>query len=175
MNALNKKGQFFSPDLVIAVGIFIFSLALFWAASNAVFAQTDLLGGRNESDEVSHYLLTSLVLSSGQPNDWEDYSLADINSFGLVHSSNILDINKTVELIGLLNSPDYNSVKHKLGLGKYDLQLNVLNSNGEIISSPSDLSGGIVLNNYVLKASYSRIVFFDNEPALIQAVLSIGE
>ncbi|MDD4082177.1 MAG: hypothetical protein PHD05_02200 [Sphaerochaetaceae bacterium] len=172
---MNCKGQFFSPDLVIALGVFLFSLALFWAASNAIFEQIDLFNSRIEADEISHSLVNSLVLSGGKPGTWENYSLNDINSFGLVHSNNILDVNKTVSLINLLNSDDYSSVKYKLGAGKYDLQLNIVDSSGNIFTTPSLLSGGQIVVEPVLKAVYTRVVYYNNESALLQAVISIED
>lgn len=172
---MNYKGQFFSPDLVIALGVFLFSLALFWTASSAIFEQISLFNSRIEADEISHSLVNSLVLSSGQPKYWENYSLNDINSFGLVHSNNILDINKTVSLINLLNSADYSTVKYKLGAGKYDLQLNIIDSRGNILSNPSLLSGGQIVVEPVLKAAYTRVVYYNNESALLQAIISIED
>jgi hypothetical protein len=172
---INNKGQFFSPDLVIAVGIFIFTLALFWIASNTIFGQIDLFNSKIESDEIAHSILNSLVLSSGQPINWEDYSLDDINSFGLIHSNNFIDSTKVVSLVGLLNSEDYEVVKKKLGAGKYALQLNVLDSKGDIILTPSSLSGGQIVSEPIIKVTYNRIVYFNNEQALLQIVLSIEE
>jgi hypothetical protein len=172
---INNKGQFFSPDLVIAIGIFIFTLALFWVASNTIFGQIDLFNSKIESDEASHAILNSLVLSSGQPNNWENYELDDINSFGLVHSNNILDSNKIVSLINLLNSQDYDLVKQKLGAGKYSIQLNVLDSKGNILLIPSSLSGGQIVSEPILKVTYNRIAYFNDEQVLLQLVLSIEE
>ncbi len=172
---MDNKGQFFSPDLVIAIGVFVFSLALFWIASNAIFDQIELFNSRIEADEISHSLLNSLVLFSGQPISWENYSLNDINSFGLVHENNILDSNKVVRLINLLNSSDYASVKQKLGVGKYALKVNVLDSKGVIISNPSLLSGGTIVSEPILKAAYTRIVYYNGGEALLQAILSIEE
>ena len=172
---MNTKGQFFSPDLIIAIGIFIFSLVLFWAASNAVFAQIDLFNSRIEADEIAHSLLNSLVLSPGKPINWETYSLSDINSFGLVHENNIIDANKIVSLVNLLNSSEYALVKYKLGAGIYELQLSVLDSKGDVVLIPSSLLGGQIVTEPVLKVTYNRIVYYNGEQALLQAVLSIEE
>lgn len=172
---MNTKGQFFSPDLIIAIGIFIFTLALFWVASNTIFTQVDLFNSRSESDEVAHAILDNLILSSGQPNNWENYSLNDINSFGLIHSNNIIDSNKVISLVNWLNSSDYGLVKKKLGAGKYALQLNVLDSSGAIILVPSSLSGGQIVSEPIIKVTYNRIVYYNSEQALLQLILSIEE
>lgn len=172
---MNNKGQFFSPDLVIAIGIFILTLALFWAASNVVFEQVDLINTHKKADETVHSIMDSIVLSSGVPKNWETLSIFDINSFGLVHSNNILDVNKTVTLVNLLNSEDYSLVKYKLGAGKYALQLNVLDSKGEVIEDPIRLSGGQIVVEPIIKLAYLRIVHYNNESALMQVIVSVEE
>ena len=172
---MNKKGQFFSPDLVIAIGIFIFTLALFWTASNVIFQQVDLFNSRIEADEISHSILNSLVFSSGYPIEWESYGINDINSFGLVHSNNIIDSVKVSTLINLLNSEDYSLAKQKLGAGKYALQLNLIDSKGDVILVPISLSGGQIVIEPVLKVTYNRIVYYNNEQVLLQMILSIEE
>jgi hypothetical protein len=171
----NSKGQFFSPDLIIALGIFLFTLAFFWGASNFVFAQVDLFNSRIGSDEVAHSVLNNLILSSGEPVNWEDSELVDVNSFGLVHSNNFLDLNKTVTLINLLDSSDYEVVKYKLGAGKYDLELSVVDSKNEVISTPSNLVGGRVVLEPILKGTYTRVVYYNEQELLLKIILSIEE
>lgn len=172
---MNSKGQFFSPDLAIALGVFIFSLALFWAASNVIFDRVEIFNSRLEADETAHSVLNSLVLSGGIPFDWEDHALGDINSFGLVHSNNVLDSAKIVRLVDMLNSSDYNSVKYKMGLGKYDIMLNVKDSKGNVVLYPTYLSGGQTISGAVLNARYGRIVYYNGDQALLEAIISIEE
>ena len=108
-----------------------------------------MFNSRIESDEVAHSVLNNLILSSGEPINWDEGELVDVNSFGLVHSNNFLDSNKTVTLINLLNSQEYGVVKYKLGAGKYDLELSVVDSKEEVVSTPINLVGGrIVLDPY---------------------------
>ena len=170
------RGQFFSPDLLVAIGIFLFSLAFFWAGSNFIFEETSLFNSRIESDEIAHAILNKLVLSSGEPINWESKELVDVNSFGLVHSNNVWDLDKTITLINSLNSSeDYDLVRYKIGAGKYDLELSVVDSKNEVISNPIPLVGGRVVIEPILKATHTRIVYYDGEEVLLRIILSIEE
>jgi len=169
---LNCKGQFFSPDLIIALGVFIFSMVLFWTASNFIYAQVNIFKDRVESDEIAHSVMNSLVLSSGQPINWEEFSLSDINSFGLVHSNNFLDENKLVSLVNLLNSSDYNLVRGKLGAGKFNIELSLIDSQGELIIESIELRGGVIVIDPVFKNSYTRLVNYNGSEYLLRIILS---
>jgi hypothetical protein len=171
----SEKGQFFSPDLIIAAGVFIFSMVLFLNSSNAVFNEVNVVNSNKEIDFVANSALDSLVFSSGSPYDWEHSSLADINSFGLADSINVLDESKVLSLINYLNSADYVSVKQSLGFGPYDLQLRLLSSGSVITYSGTVLSSGQVVSNYKTKKIYSRIVSFNDSEAVLEAALSVAE
>lgn len=172
---MDRKGQFFSPDMVIAIGVFIFSLALFWTASNVIFERVELFDSRAEADSVAHSIMDSLVLSAGNPADWEKYPAEDINSFGLVHSLNFIDANKVVSLVSLLNSENYDLVKQKMGAGKYDLQVNISDSKENVVLYPSLLSGGRLAGEPTLKANYRRIVYFNDQQLLLEVIVSIED
>lgn len=171
---LGECGQFFSPDLVIAVGVFVFGLVLFFSASNSVFAQAELFDSRKQADEVAHSVLNSLVLSPGYPNDWQNYSLEDINSIGLASSPNMLDSNKTITLINWLNnSSSYSEIKKLVGLGPYDISLKITAANGEAIFDSILLSGGVISTDPQLKIVYQRIAYYDNESVLLTIIVSL--
>ncbi len=166
---ISQKGQFFSPDLIIAVGVFIFTLALFFTSSNSVFARVGLVTDQKAADEVIHSVLNSLVFSSGSPVDWESRTLSDVNSFGLAKSSNILDENKFSALISDLNNPStYLQTKTKLGLGEYDFYLRLVDrGNSEV------LGGGKVSQNPRVKLLYERIVLYNSRQLVLQGVISL--
>lgn len=58
---VNYKGQFFSPDLLIAVLIFIFGLFMFSGASIFIFSQINEFIFRVNIDEISNASLNNLV------------------------------------------------------------------------------------------------------------------
>jgi hypothetical protein len=163
---MNNKGQFFSPDLIIALLIFIIILAFFSVVSSAIAVQIDLYYTKNSLEEFSHAVTSPLVSFSGEPFDWENESLVDINFFGLVSEKNVLDQRKIERFVSLLDS-DYDSVREKLGLGKYDFQLNIVDSNGSTI-----FSGGQISENYLSKITQSRIASYKDRQVLVTGVIS---
>lgn len=172
---MNHRGQFFSPDLVIAVGVFVFGLALFFNASNAVFAQASLFDMRKESDEVAHSVLDQLVLTSGQPTNWGNFQVSDINSFGLANSPNVLDLDKIRGLSNYFNnSSTYSSIKTKMGFGPYDFYFRVIDSSDNVIVKDFNLEGGRVADDAKLKLVYRRIILVDSNTAVFEATVSLG-
>jgi hypothetical protein len=166
---LKEGGQFFSPDLIIAVGVFIFSMILFFSASNSIFSQTQLVDERKQADEVAHSFLNSLVLSPGYPTSWNTMNISDINSIGLAIQDNYLDENKVLTLINDLNSSQtYSQVKQKMGLGPYSVYLRLVNSEGSEV-----LGSGIVETTPKLKLFYERIVYYDSKQLILQAIVSL--
>ncbi|MFA6268823.1 MAG: hypothetical protein WCW13_03020 [archaeon] len=176
MQKFNSKGQFFSPDLTIAVGVFIFGLALFLNASNSIFLQSDLLDARKEADEVAHRALNSLVLSSGSPSNWQDFTLSDINSFGLAKSPNFIDVSKISALILDLNSDvTYSSTKTKLGMAPYDFYFRFLDEGVLMNVDGLDLVGGRVAIDPKVKLTYQRIVYVNGHSAVFEAIVSLSK
>jgi hypothetical protein len=176
MCKFSSRGQFFSPDLAIAVGVFVFGLALFLNASNSIFLQADLLDARKDADETAHRALNSLVLSAGYPFDWQNYSLADVNSIGLASSPNFLDLHKTLILLADLNSDlTYAQAKSKLGLGQYDLYLDFLDNGAKMSVNGVVLEGGKIAAYPKVQLSYTRLVYINNTPAVLEAVVSLQD
>ncbi len=167
---LNKRGQFFSPDLIIAMSVFIFALILFFSASNAVFYQTDLVNDRKDSDEIAHAALNALLLSPGQPSNWENVSFSDVNVFGLVYRNNFIEKEKLFALFNDLNSSDYVNTKIKLGFGAYDVYLRVLGPSGEEI-----VGAGSVAYNPKIKLIYERIAYYDSSQVVLQEIVSLPQ
>ena len=171
---INKKGQFFSPDLVIAVVVFVFGLIIFLNASNSVFGQTQLFDERKEADEVAHSAFNSIILSAGTPADWQNYSINDVSSIGLAYSPNMLDKEKVKALISLLNnSSSYLQVKEKLGFGPYDIYLKITDGKSQTVSDGMLLGGGVIATDPKIKLVYNRVAEYDNNQVLIEAIVSL--
>jgi len=171
----SERGQFFSPDLVIAFGVFIFGLVLFFGASSSVFAQVELFNEKKASDEVAHMVLNSLVLSAGEPSNWDLLPLEDINAYGLSYSPNMLDKHKVAVLLADLNGADYLVIKEKLGFGPYDFHLRLINSSGSVVVDGVPLEGGMVALDPKLKLVYRRIVYYNQEQVVLEGIISLGE
>jgi hypothetical protein len=163
----NKRGQFFSQDIVVATLIFIFSIMLFLVGSQAVYSQVTLADARNKFDGSIHSTLESLISTPGEPVGWEFGSLEDVNSFGLVKTKNVLDGKKVEQFMYYLDN-NYDSVKLQLGASNFDLNLVLMDSNGEII-----FSSGNEIENPLTKLIYERIVFYDGEQAVLKGVITV--
>jgi len=173
---IGQRGQFFSPDIMVAVGVFILALAFFWNASSSIYSQTELLDLRKAADEGVHMALNNLVLSAGEPTNWASKDFADINAFGLASTPNVLDRQKTIWMINNLNSDsNYLQVKEKLGVGGFDFSLVLLDSSGSVINDYGvDLNAGNIAQNPKLLLIYKRVVYYNNESALLEGIVSLA-
>lgn len=174
---VGQRGQFFSPDIMAAVGVFLFALAFFWGASSSIYSQTELLDLRRNADESAHMVLNNLVLSSGEPSNWVLKDFSDINSFGLAKSPSVLDRMKTISLMNNLNSDlNYQEVREKLGAGVFDFRLVLLDSDGAVIADGGiDLNAGSTAADPKLVLIYRRIVYYNEEEAVLEGIVSIAK
>ena len=171
----SQRGQFFSPDMIIATGVFLLALAFFWTASSAVFAQSELLDKSRQADEVSHLVMNSLVLSPGSPGNWTAFSLADVNAFGLARQPSVLNRQKVIFIINYLNNDsNYLFVKEKLGAGPFDFQLSVLSAAGTPITDGVLLRAGRVAVNPQIRLVYRRMVDYAGQQATLEGIFSLS-
>jgi hypothetical protein len=171
---LNNRGQFFSPDMIIAMSVFVFSLLVFFSASNAVFNDVSIFEDRKLADESAHLAMNSMLLSSGEPWNWETLDFSSVSLFGLSFSPNVIEPAKVVMLANLLNNDvSYLQTRVKLGLGAYDLYFRVSDSDGAtIIYNGSPIEGGKLALNPKLKFSYKRLVIFNSSNSVFEVILS---
>lgn len=172
---MNFRGQFFSPDLVVALVVFVFSLVVFFSASESLYSQASLFDSRKGVDETAHKVMLSLLLSSGSPSNWENLGLENMDSFGLVSSNNVIFPAKIAALLNDLNdSGKYSIVKSKLGVGPYDILVRLKDSSGNAIySGGENLEGGREANNPKIKFVYRRAVLFESSTAFLEGVFSL--
>jgi len=163
---LCSRGQFFSPDLIIAIFIFVLSLGFFFMASDSIFTHASLIQSKSQIDAVAHFTMDSLVYSPGSPSGWEELPLNDINFIGLADERNIINEKKVDALFDLLSN-QYLGAKSKLGVGIYDFKFDLINSSGNVI-----LSGGEISPEALQIFSYDRVVFYLGEPAIIRGYFS---
>ena len=163
---LSAKGQFFSPDLIIAVIVFILALAFFAISSSSINAQIQVFYEKNMLEEPAHSIMDYLVKEPGVPYDWQNKALGDVNLIGLVDGENMINEYKLNRFIYLLDN-NYSFVKEKFAFGKYDFSLELIDTNGSVI-----LSGGTVIQDYTMKLGYSRLVYFEDRQVTLRGVFS---
>jgi hypothetical protein len=163
---INKKGQFFSPDMIIATFIFVVTISFFFISSENIYQQIALFEERKKLDEIAHSTMNFLVYSQGIPTNWEKGSFNDVNFFGLVDERNVLSENKLVSFSNYFDQ-NYFESKEKLGLGGIDFKLIVYDSQNNII-----LSKGLENESSKKILYYDRIVLYQGVPVVLRGVFS---
>lgn len=161
---VSEKGQFFSPDLLIAILIFIFGIFMFSGVTIFVFAQIDEFSFKTNIDEIANASLNNLIKSSGVPSNWEEKEINEIRFFGISDGLNVINERKLLSLINFLDN-NYLLAKEKLGFGKLDFKLRLINSDGFIVYESNK---EIVTTNVF---SYSRIVYLNEELFILEGVV----
>lgn len=172
--AFSERGQFFTPDLIVAAGVFVFSLTIFFTVSASVSSQQALVEKNSDAGIVIHNVTESLLLSGGSPNNWDSLSLSDTNSIGLAVSSNVLDSNKVRALAIFFNSADTYLVGKKiLGTGPFDIYLRLLDAQGSAVTiDGTQISSGVVASNAKIKLSSRRLVWVSGGAAFLEVTIS---
>jgi hypothetical protein len=164
--SLNKKGQFFSPDLVIAILIFLVCLTFFFVSSDSVFGQVRNNELMQNGDEVMHSVMNSLVLTSGKPFNWEALTLEETYLMGLCSRKNVIDEAKLEKLIYYLDN-NYIETKEILGLGGYDIKLKFVDNNGSTTYSSTRTQG-----DYYLKLVYDRTAILNDRVGYLRGEIT---
>ena len=168
---INSKGQFFSPDLVIAVLIFVICLSFFFIGSDSVFRSVSLSESKNKADEVIHSTMNVLVYSSGQPVNWETKTIDEIVFFGLVSEENIVSEQKLLALVNHLDN-NYLIAKEKIGFGPYSFKIQLFDSSGFLLSHYSSSN---TFTDSEFELNYDRIVLFNGELCTLRGVIALEE
>jgi hypothetical protein len=163
---VNNKGQFFSPDLIIAILIFLSILFFFFNASDAIFARVSLNEKLLEADEVAHNTMNILVYSPGVPINWENKNISQTQIFGLASQKNVIDVNKIERLILFLDNY-YIETKERMGLGKNEFKIELIDSDGTSLYSSNKTFG-----NTEFKLNYERIVLFEGRQVTLRGVIA---
>ncbi len=167
-NKKSQRGQFFYPDLVTASALFIVTLMLFFMASRSIVVEVDNFESSKQIDESAHPALGVLFSTSGEPANWENLSLSDVNYFGLVFYKNKLETSKVNAFVTYFSGDDYNSAKQKLLAGQYDFKLKLVDYNDSVIAETGYQA------TYQAFA-YERIAYYEGRQIKVQAVFSHEE
>jgi len=157
-----QRGQIFTSDLIFAITIFLFILVLTVVYSNQVAFRVSLREEANESGNAALLASSALVLSRGEPVNWENLELEDINSIGLADSRNVISGEKLQRLADL-NASYYQEAKALLGLAKYNAWIEVTNLDGSPVGE-----FGIEPDANRLVSSFTRVALKDGNFALVK-------
>jgi hypothetical protein len=139
---LNKKGQVFSWDMLIAISVFIFILVASITMWDFYRAKSEIIDLRADMEFAAQNAMVGLITTSGDPGNWYVSPSFEVSSLGLVSGRDyVLDGDKVDKLVEW-NATYYEEIKSSLGVRKYDMYLSFLNQTGEIygfgIDSPSN-------------------------------------
>lgn len=132
MKALNRRGQIFTTDLILASVVFLFILTLSIVYSTQAANRVELMEEDKARATAAMSAANSLLLSSGKPANWQNLGdLNNVSSIGIVKSKNEIDSAKLQHLLDL-NESNYEGVRDLLGVGKYGLSISVLRLSDQI-------------------------------------------
>ncbi len=162
------KGQMVSTELVICSSIFMAALVVFLFAWNTISTAYYEEQASRDMETALAGISDMAVLSPGSPSNWEFSVLSNANSFGFATSPNVLSQGKLAALTELNGS--YSSVKEKLGAGRFDISISVLDADGNAL--PYGFGQGASTQNYsVVSASVERLALLGGQPARLQVQL----
>jgi len=167
---MNKRGQFFSPDMIIAILLFLVIISFFSFSSDYLKNRVSFFDNRRLVDDSLHATMNSLVYSSGNPAFWQEAtSVSDINNFGLALTPSFLS-EKKVERFFYFVENEYSSAKNLLSTGRNDFFVELIDANGVVINS-----AGVIASEYTVKSTYSKIVYYGGRQCILRGYFSYEE
>ncbi|HIH16875.1 MAG TPA: hypothetical protein HA252_05720 [Candidatus Diapherotrites archaeon] len=170
---LGRRGQIVSYDIYLAVFVFLIlfgAMYLLWQGNlKHLDRERRILEMKYTAVQVADYL----VSSPGNPVDWEVN--LDPTAVGLASERLLLSESKVAKLPGLyedgVQKLDYAMAKNYLNIANYDFYLKIESGSSLLFESgKANDSGLFIVSEYPLKEAriaYSRMVQYDNQPALL--------
>ena len=121
------KAQINSIDLVLAIILLLFIIALFEFVWRGVIARAQ--PSEEELSLRAYHVANTLLESGGYPANWTP---ANVEVVGICDERNVINKDKLANLILLLNT-DYEKAKTLLGLGPNELYVNVTDPYNNIV------------------------------------------
>ena len=170
----SNKGQIFSTDFIISIGIFIFILNVSILIWNNINSQID-------QGEISNKFQTKLISTStlllettGLPKNWEkldpQIEKKKISQIGLAIKSNVLSYEK---ITALKNLP-YDDAKEIMGLETENIYIEILDASGNILNmNGKDMKFGLLPINAENIYKISRPVIMENDDTQTIGVMNV--
>jgi hypothetical protein len=164
LKTLNGRGQIFSTDLMMAAVVFLFILTMSIIYSGEVANRVYFLEENQARDQAALRAADAIVLSSGNPANWETLSSLDsASSLGIAQSRNVLDEGKLLALLDL-NAGNYSRIKDLLGASRYGLGISVLRLQNKQSLAEFGMQPGSEKNVSVV----SRIALYQGEEVIVR-------
>jgi len=161
--------QLFSGEFLLAVVVFMIAFSLtfiLWSNSQVNVLSSE---GIYEMEDIGNNVVEQLIRTKGIPENWTH---ENVKSIGLANQARILNPNKTIAFIYLMNSSNYEYNKYLLGIGSYNFYLNLTDVNGTTIRINNvTLSTGMYPSNETRKLSIVRTSILDNSTVRIAFII----
>ena len=152
------KGQIFSMDFMLSLGIFLFILSSSIVIWNNINSQIDQREANNKLQTEIVSISTLLLETPGSPVNWEE-DPSKTSQLGLAVKGNLLS---SAKILALTNIP-YNDAKNLLGLEDEDIYIEFIDANGNLLQAGGkDMKFGLEPQNAGNIYSISRAVVIDN-------------
>ncbi|MCX8198221.1 MAG: hypothetical protein N3F07_03460 [Candidatus Micrarchaeota archaeon] len=121
-----------SSELVVAFVLFMASLFFFLLAWNSIFSSYASQLQQHQLHFALMSISNQLLLSSGDPADWEFSALQNANAFGLANPDGTLSAAK-LSALQSLNSTHYDAVRERMGAGRLEVYVEVTDAENRAV------------------------------------------
>lgn len=128
------KGQMLSTEILLALSIFLVSMGVFMLSWNAISSSYQQQQADSQMESALLSVSDTLVLSPGNPSDWETSALSNASLIGIASARNVLSPAKAAALQSL-NSTSYDAARGRLGAGRFDLFIAITGQSGATLYS----------------------------------------
>jgi hypothetical protein len=121
------KAEVFSTDFIAGLTIFLMAVVIFESFYGNLDSEIGSYKVRNDAQTRANSVADILATSPGYPNNW---NFANVETIGL-YDSGFLSLDKFNQLM----SVEYYTAKREMGVGGYEIYLEVTNSTGSILGN----------------------------------------
>ena len=124
-----SKAELFSPDFIVGLSLFLIAMTIFGLYYTAIQSDVGGYKTRNEMQNKANNIANLLVTSSGEPKYW---NYTNVRVIGL-YDSGLINLTKFEEL----NKTEYYTTKKMLGVGGYELYIELRNETNHLLKNDS--------------------------------------
>jgi len=162
-----KHGQFFSTEIILTFSVFVAALMIFLLVWNNLLYSYDEEQMDQRMQMTLAGLSDSLVLTQGDPANWEQGAAGMANSIGLATSRNVLSQAKIDRLFMGGACEDANL---RAKMGGYSFFIVIRSANGTVMNSMGCRPSAL-LNSTVSTATANRVGILNGQVVNMNVVL----
>jgi len=179
---LSRKGQLFSGDIAIATMIFMAALALAFFLWNSTTEEINKAEKLRDLQKMAASTVEQLIRTPGVPEYWiPDPTCNNIDNLavpGLATEDRRINSTKAGYFLEIMNTSNYETCKHIMGLGEYDFYMEILNLTNLTQSDPPPIQvngipfvAGKAYISYDEAISIIRTAIYDNTLVRVNFVI----